>query len=449
MTFWVLGAVDTPALIEPAYNNAMSYKQLKQEVDSFSERLTTSFPDKQLGIVFVRNTMPSVVAYLAALAKRDAVLLLDSKLSDETKQSFIRMYRPGWIFDRELTICADHQTIPLHPELALLLTTSGSTGNPKLVRISYESLQANASSIADYLRLTTAARPITTMSMAYSYGLSVVNSHLSRGASILLTDESVMSKNFWNIFNDFAATSFAGVPYFYQMLHRLKFHRMELPTLRSFTQAGGRLSESLISYFLHSAEERDAEFFIMYGQTEATARMSYVPSHRLADKIGSIGIPIPGGNLAIDQETSELIYTGPNVMMGYAEKREDLAQGDMLQGRLNTGDLARIDADGYFWIEGRMKRIIKLYGLRMNLDDLEQFISKEVSCNAACIGRDEQLLIVIEGRGNEELKDQIRNSLKKRNGIHHTSIRCVFIESLPRLENGKLNYMKLKEVVDA
>ncbi len=441
--FWPLERKHTPAFIQLNTQYTLTYDELYEQVKVFAASLTQHKEGKAFGIIYMRNSIPSMVAYLGALYKRDAVLLLDASLAEPLKQQFAVHYAPDWIFDEALQLCESEQSTNIDPQLAVLLSTSGSTGNPKLVRLSYANLQANAHSIATYLQLGADERPITTLSPAYSYGLSVINSHLLKGCTILLTDESIITANFWNLFRQYEATSFAGVPYIYQMLYRLRFHTIELPSLRYFTQAGGRLSETLITYFNDSADSRHIPFFIMYGQTEATARISFVPPHQLPTKIGSIGIAIPDGNLHLDSETGELIYTGPNVMLGYAEQREDLALGDVQQGVLNTGDLARQDEDGYFWIVGRMKRFMKLYGLRMNLDDLERFIESVALMPVACISHDEKLAIVTEGSLCEEDKQSIKQQLKAQYGIHHTSIELHALQKLPRLSSGKIDYTSL------
>ncbi|WP_322906527.1 AMP-binding protein [Paenibacillus sp. SGZ-1009] len=446
--FWSLERNDIPALIELHTQHVLTYAELYEQVQSFADSLTQHQADKALGIIYMRNAIPSMVAYLGALSKQDAVLLLDANLAEPIKQQFVDHYRPDWIFDESLQLYESGEATDIEQELAVLLSTSGSTGNPKLVRLSYANLQANAASIADYLQLKADERPITTLSPAYSYGLSVLNSHLLKGCTILLTDESVITSTFWDLFRQYEATSFAGVPYIYQMLHRLRFHTMELPSLRYFTQAGGRLPDPLIAYFNDSAQARHIPFFIMYGQTEATARISFVPPDQLSAKIGSIGIAILGGKLQLDTTTGELIYTGPNVMLGYAQQRADLSLGDMQQGVLNTGDWARQDEDGYFWILGRMKRFIKLYGLRMNLDDLERFLEQSVALPIACSGKDEQLFIAIEATSSDELLQMVRQQLKQRYRIHHTSIRIRFMDELPRLSSGKVDYIRLGNEVE-
>ncbi|SEU10062.1 AMP-binding protein [Paenibacillus sp. NFR01] len=445
MMFWELPDDNSISIIEADSNLAITYAQLRDRVGSFREQLSSLSPKKQVGIIFARNTIDCVVAYLAALNNKDTVMLLDAGLTEEIKKDYIQTYNVDWVFDKELIRLENNEDDTLYPELAVLLTTSGSTGSPKLVQLSYNNLQSNAVSIANYLNITAMERPITTLSMAYSYGLSVINSHILQRATIILTDESVVSSRFWELFKTHEATSFAAVPYLYQMLYRLKFEQMELPSLRSFTQAGGRLAQNLAEYFYQAAKKKNCKFTMMYGQTEATARISYVPFDKLPEKMGSIGIAIPDGKIMLNEQTSELIYIGPNVMLGYAETRKDLTKGDILKGSLQTGDIGRIDEDGYFWLEGRIKRFIKLYGLRMNLDDLERYINTEFSMPVACVGSDDILSVIIEGEENVELKDSVRKKLKERYRIHHLNINIVFKDTFPLLENGKIDYGKLNK----
>src|SRR5664279_2611224 len=191
------------------------------------------------------------------------------------------------------------------------------------------------------------------------------------------------------------------------------------------------------------ARRRGWKFFVMYGQTEATARISYVPFEQLGKKVGSVGIAIPDGSITMDEETGELIYRGPNVMMGYAECREDLAQGDELHGVLRTGDLARQDADGYFYVTGRLKRFLKMFGKRFNLDDMEKILSRRVEAVVACYGRDDLLMVAVE---NCENTDAINSIVCETFDLPRTAVRVVALKELPRTANGKLDYQRLADV---
>ena len=290
----------------------------------------------------------------------------------------------------------DTRDISLHPNLALMLSTSGSTGSPKLVRLGHRNVASNAQSIAEYLGLSAAERPITSLPMAYSYGLSIINSHLAVGATLVLTSRGVLEKDFWSAMAEYECTSFAGVPYTYQMLLRVGLLKKSLPSLRTLTQAGGRLDPSYIEQVRTIASERGWSFYVMYGQTEASPRISYVPPAELHRKVGSIGIPVPGGSLEVDPD-GELVYSGPNVMLGYAQCEADLCKGDELGGVLKTGDLGRRDEDGFFYVTGRRSRFLKMFGQRFSLDEIENELASRLHSPVACRGSDDHPLGVRRG----------------------------------------------------
>jgi acyl-CoA synthetase (AMP-forming)/AMP-acid ligase II len=333
----------------------------------------------------------------------------------------------------------DGKPTTLFTDLALLLTTSGSTGSPKLVRLSYANLLSNALSIAEYLSINENERPITTLPMHYSFGLSVINSHLLKGATLLLTDKSLMEKDFWSLLKKEQATSLSGVPYTYEMLKRLRFFRMDLPSLRTLTQAGGKLNIELTKEFAEYAQNADKRFFVMYGQTEATARMSYLPYEQSLSKSGSIGIAIPGGAFTLLEESGELIYQGQNVSLGYAESAEDLAKGDENKGILYTGDLAKRDNDGYYYIIGRKKRFIKLFGNRINLDETESVLkTRYVDC--ACVGTDDKMIVYTTEQGKEaEIKQFISAQLH----LNPNAFEVRPIDAIPKNSSGKTIYSEL------
>lgn len=341
----------------------------------------------------------------------------------------------------------------LHEDLALLLTTSGSTGSPKLVRQSRNNISSNAEAIAAYLELDASERPITSLPMNYTYGLSIINSHLLAGAAILLTQSTLFEKGFWEFFVREGATSISGVPYTYEMLKRLSFFDMELPSLRTMTQAGGKLAPRLHKEFAGYAAETGRKFIVMYGQTEATARMGYLPAKDAVAKCGSMGIAIPGGYFRLmEDETTEittpdtvgeLVYAGPNVTMGYAVSRMDLEKGDERGGILFTGDMAKRDADGYYYITGRKKRFLKLFGKRVNMDEIEQLIKAQYEgLSTACTGEDDRMRIYVAGQ-DKTFCDEAETWLARKTGIHPRAIQVIPIERIPTNEAGKTIYQDL------
>ena len=335
------------------------------------------------------------------------------------------------------------------PELALLLTTSGSTGSPKFVRQSYQNIEANTVSIVEYLGLTPSERAITTLPLNYTFGLSILQSHLYVGASVILTEHTVFEKQFWALLKEKEATSFGGVPYTFQMLDRLRFLRMDLPSLRYVSQAGGALGKELHLKFAQGLQDQGKKLVVMYGATEATARMSYVPPEHTVEKAGSIGVVIPGGRFTlVDTDGSEitqcnkvgeLLYYGDNVTLGYAQCREDLAKADERHGCLETGDMAQRDEDGYYYVVGRKKRFLKIYGNRVNLVEVEQLLA-QAGYESACVGEDDHLRIYTT---SEDTAGAV-HFLSEKMGIHPAAFSAEHIDRLPRNEAGKILYSELK-----
>ena len=434
-----------------------------------STQLAALVPAKKVALVLVRNTLGCVAA-IAALIKQGVVpLLLDASATQAKISLYINCYEPDVLvlptgmqaqypsnscllnlLDYALLASGNHGSrCTPHPDLALLLCTSGSTGSPKLVRQSRENLLSNAEAIASFLKIGFGDRPVINLPLHYTYGFSVLSSHLQVGSTLLVTERSIMDKAFWTFLAEAGATSLAGVPYTYQMLKRLGFLQMNPGALRTLTQAGGKLSDSLIREFAEYAASNSIDFYVMYGQTEATARMSYVPAEQAFEKAGSIGVAIPGGELFLfDPEGGEITdafiqgelgFRGPNVTMGYAEHRADLTKGDESKGSLRTGDLALRDADGYYYITGRLSRMTKLFGKRVNLDDLEQ-ICLGLVAEVACTGLEDRVTVWIT---DDQHHAELPSLLAERTAIHPSAYQVRVIGSLPRTPAGKTDYQFL------
>ncbi|MCQ2224257.1 MAG: AMP-binding protein [Paludibacteraceae bacterium] len=450
-------------------NETLTYSQLIDCTDDF----VASIPRKGLVFTLCENLLGSLVGYVACIRNKIPQVLLDGSKDIELIHRLIDIYKPEYIWlptsrskDVNGTIVHQYQTYslvmmsyaisegfhPVNSELLVCLTTSGSTGSPKLVRISENNLLSNAESIANYLSIDHNERPITVLPMYYSYGLSVINSHLIKGATILLTDKAVLQREFWAFFKEYEATSLAGVPYTFEMLKRLRFFKMDLPSLRYMTQAGGKLSKELAKEYIEYSQEKGKKFFVMYGQTEATARMSYLPWSNALEKYSSIGISIPGGKFALlDSDGTEilepcrdgeLVYYGKNVSLGYAECRMDLSKGDDNNGCLRTGDIAQRDSDGFYYITGRMKRFVKVWGNRCNLDAIEQ-LCKEITSLCACVGVDDLITVFL---CEDSLKDNILSMLVEKTGFNPRAFQFKTINQLPLLSNGKINYQALENL---
>ncbi|MFP3899334.1 MAG: non-ribosomal peptide synthetase [Acidimicrobiia bacterium] len=431
----------------------ISYEELAARVRDTAARLGTG---RKLVLIAAANDPEPVVTYLAALHARHPVLLVPDGNRSHLR-SLVRTYDPdvvlsgtgaGW----ELSIRRPASPHRLHPDLALLLTTSGSTGASKLVRLSHRNLQANAESIAQYLDIRESDRAVTSLPMAYCYGLSVINSHLLRGAGLILTSNSVVDPCFWDSFRAHGGTSFAGVTHTFELLDRIGFDEMRLPGLRYVTQAGGKLAPDRVRRYAQLAERDGWRFYVMYGQTEATARMAYLPPELARRHPGAIGIPVPGGSFTIEpldgpagngdgQVEGELVYRGPNVMLGYAERVSDLAAGATIDA-LRTGDIARRTSDGLYEIVGRRSRFLKLFGLRIDLDRVERLLD-EHGVPSMCTGDDRELIVGIEhGHGTE----RVRRLIAQHIGLPRAQVRVCELAELPRLANGKPDYVVVAQL---
>lgn len=425
---------------------------------------------KSLVLCLCSNDVESLFGYLGLLRVRSVPALLNTALPPEQLQCLLDAYRPTYLWlpkDHALALKFGEAAYCFHDyvlietgygtdyainkDLALLLTTSGSTGSPIFVRQSYRNLESNAEAIAAYLEITPTDRPITTLPMSYTYGLSIINSHVLKGCSIALTNRTFFDRAFWEFLRASDASTFGGVPYHYEMLKKLRFWKMELPSLRTLTQAGGKLDPSLSAEMASECRKRQIRFFTMYGQAEATARMSYLSPEKALEKAGSIGFAIPGGEFWIEDDAGsrcdteevcgELIYRGANVTLGYASGYADLAKGDENCGVLRTGDIARRDADGYYYIVGRKKRFLKLFGHRINLQEVEDELRRH-GVEGACGGVDDHMKVFVVSAG-AEICANVRSLVAQQLKAHPSAIEVVAVGALPRNEAGKILYAHL------
>ena len=305
----------------------------------------------------------------------------------------------------------------------------------------------------EYLNITGEDRAITTLPMHYTFGLSVIQTHLMQGATIVLTEATIVQPEFWKLIDKHQVTTFAGVPYTYEMLKKIRFLRMKVASLRYLIQAGGKLGKELHYEMATSCAEKGIKFIVMYGQTEATARMSYVPADHAIDKAGSIGIAIPGGKFWVEDtegnkitETGtagELVYQGENVTMGYAQCKEDLERGYDQGDILHTGDMACFDDDGYYYIVGRKKRFLKLFGNRVNMDEVEGLL-KKIGLECAVCGEDDHMKICVVGQDNKEIAEKY---IDEHTSVPRFGYTVHVIEEIPRNDSGKVQYSELENMI--
>lgn len=452
---------------------SLSYQELGQLANGIVEHIHAG------AFVFTlcENTLGSLVGYVSMLNHHRAQVLLDGEKGIDILTNLAEQYLPDYFWAptvripellaanliQDVPLCsyADYalfrsryeHTESVNPDLLLCLTTSGSTGSPKFVRLSQTNLLSNTEAIAEYLSIDENERPITSLPMYYSFGMSVINSNLLRRATILLTDKAVVQREFWSFLKENEATSLAGVPYTYETLRMFRFFRMNLPHLKTMIQAGGKLNAAIVAEYAQYAKDNDKRFFVMYGQTEAAPRISYLPYQYTLEKNGSIGIAVPGGRIAlIDSDGNEinssnidgeLVYYGPNVCMGYAENRFDLSKGDENHGCLHTGDVARRDEDGFFYITGRMNRFVKVWGNRCNLDAIEQIV-KSITPQCACVGEDDHIIIVIM---DEKFADEVLCMVASSTRLNPSAFEVKVVDEIPVFESGKINYKGIEESI--
>ncbi len=431
---------------------------------------------RRLVLCVLDNTPGALIGYLGLMAVNAVPMNVGVGLADDKLAQLLALYRPEFIWlpdaraasvvggsvvaalgGHSLLALPAHDSPSMHGDLALLLSTSGSTGSPKFVRLSHRNVVRNAEAIALYLQLGPQDRPVTSLPPHYTYGLSVIHSHVAVGSAIALTRQTLFDRGFWSFMKDAAVTSFAGVPYHYEMLKKLRFWRQDLPALNLLTQAGGRMDPDASLEMAQEAQRRGIRYVTMYGQVEATARMSYLPPELAIEKAGSIGVPIPGGAFVLEgdegqlileaEQTGHLVFRGQNVSMGYAEGRSDLARGDDNQGVLRTGDLARRDADGHYHIVGRQKRFLKLFGHRVNLQDVEVGL-QGAGFDVACGGQDDHLKVYAVGvASSADADERIKALVVSQLQVHPSAVSVLRIAHLPRSESGKVLYPALDAMV--
>ena len=462
---------DRLALVADA-EQRLTYRDLRRVVGQSRHLLEGR--DKSLVAVFCDRDLDSVTAYLTSLSHGHACGFFGD-IPGPVQTSLVAAYQPEFVVHRPRTVTAgwlgsgDYRHAGFLPggavvhrrrqavdgtifaSLALLLATSGSTGSPKVVRVSQANLEANAASIAKALGIDAAARAITSLPLSHCYGLSVLNSHLAAGASVAVCADRVLSARFWRKVAGHAVTSFAGVPAVYELLRTRRFDPARYPSLTTLTQAGGPLSEDHIGHYADLMERKGGSFWVMYGQTEATARITCLPPADRARRPGSVGRVIPGGRLSVedpdgaplpDGQPGTIVYYGPNVTLGYAQSRADLARGDLLGGRLVTGDLGYL-RDGYLYLTGRARRLVKVLGYRIELDQVEAAFAAAGPARAVR-GDGENIVVFVEGSGagHEEIRRQLCEQLGLPPGV--LAVRPV--EAIPVTRTGKADYGALTKL---
>lgn len=454
---------DTTAALDSS-GRCITYGQLSNFMKDFMVR------SRALVFCLCENDIGAFAGFFAFIENKAVPLLLSEKMNKDMLSHLLDIYSPAYIWCRSeiadgfaytcvfeaygyKLLKTDNEPYPLHEDLAMLLTTSGSTGSPKLVRHSYKNISINPKNVAHFFQITSDCRAMADLPIHYTMGLSVICSHISAGAQVLLTSLSLMDAAYWDFFKGYKPTTFTGVPYSYEVLKKLRFTRNVHPELRIITQGGGKLSEEVYLEFARYALESDKKFIPTYGMTECTARMAGLPAELALEKPCSIGRAMPGGRLFLvgengqeidsDEASGEMGFEGPGVTLGYAECPKDLQKGDEREGRILTGDIAKRDASGVYSILGRKARFLKLLGFRVSLDECEELIRREFSSVCACAGSDEKMIIYVEEQG---IAAKIPAFLSKQTGIGKPAFTVKEVCRLPRSPAGKVLYSELSKL---
>lgn len=443
----------------------MTYGELTDFINTYPSTL----PQRSLVFAMAQNKVSFVAQLLALINQGHVPLLLSTELEADLMKKLTSEYQPRALLlpkskleqfhYRPISSLLDYylletknEVYPLHQDLELLLSTSGSTGSPKLVRFAKGNMAANAHNVAEVFGWTSEERHICSLPINYVMGLNAMFSHLVVGATVLLTDANLMESSFWEFISSQRATNFTGVPFSYELLLRLRPERMDLPHLKTFAQGGGKLSKKTFSRMATLAKKQGWRFIATYGTTETCARCSFLPPEMAEAKTLSIGMAIPNvvmrlidsqGHIIKQNHTEgELIIEGNNVSMGYATTRAELNKNDEFKGRYKTGDLAYFDEDGYFYIKGRIHRFIKMLGNRISLDDSEQILKENCNVTTTCIGREDLMIILTPtSEGHEVLRSMIASKLK----LQPILFKVIQYDKLPRSSSGKILYHQLEQ----
>ncbi len=416
------------------------------------------------------NCVGALLGYMAFENNRQVPLLLNAGMDSELRSNLEKTYLPSyyWIPERMYEeiggekifeaygytlLRTEYAPYPLNDKLSMLLTTSGSTGSPKLVRHKYGNLEANAENVAKIFNWSVDEVGICDLPMNYTMGLNVINSHLIAGASVLMIKMNLMDPDFWEFIKVNGGTSFCGVPFSYEVMRRIGFDQMDLPKLYTLAEGGGKLTDKMFKWIATYAKNNGKRFCATFGTSETSARMAFLDPERALEKIGSMGKAIPNGELFLIDEvknedgttTGELGYRGPNVTMGYAYCKEDLMKDDEFCGEYHTGDIAKRDSEGFYYIIGRKGRFLKLFGLRVSLDETERILKTQYpNAEFVCTGDDKRMNIFCT---DERLREDIIPFISEKTNLHHSAFKVIIINEIPRNEYGKVKFKELETMM--
>lgn len=455
------------AIIDQEFTN-LSYKKVLKEIDKIKKNVKK----KSLILIISENSLGSLLAYIFCITNNHPAIIIDSKTSNQNILKILKNYQPNYVFlnkkkenilkknctikynffDQILLKNKKYKKIKLNKNLSLLLSTSGSMGSIKFVKLSKSNLKHNTDSIIKYLKINSNDCSITNLPISYSYMLSVINTHLEVGASIIISKYSLIEKKFWEILKNSKITSFNGVPYTYEILNKIGFKNIKIDSLKYLTHAGGKIEKNKLKEIIKFCIKNNLQFFSMYGQTEASPRISYLKPKFSKKKIGSIGKAIPGNKIYIADHLGkriskpyiegEIICEGKNIFMGYSRNYDDLKDPNQENFKLKTGDLGFFDKDRFFYVTSRISKIAKIFGNRIDLGALEDLMNLK-GYKIACLSDNEKIFVFFDQKFN---KKKLINAISKITNLNIGSFELNKLKNFPRTSNNKISYNKLKEL---
>jgi long-chain acyl-CoA synthetase len=448
------------AVVDATSLEELSYKDLFDIGDLIKSKLT--YPNEVTGIVVGKN-FADTVAVMACLLSDIPIALVPEEILNSKEKLSRQIGINQWIsagldakspFGMELTFTnysfTREEDIKVNKNIAVLLFTSGSTGEANAVALSFDSVKINALQIVDALGINTGVRTALSLSASYSYGFSLITTTMCVSGTLFVTEATVLERNFWNQIEFNRIEQFAGVPWTYHAIKRSRIDLSVFKDLKLVTQAGGNLSVDVRQHFHNQLDHVGKEFIVMYGQTEASPRMSVMPHHLLPEAWDSAGIALKGSTFEIlgDNDDSEIVFKGPNVALGTIKSIKDLEAEDQLNGILHTGDVGHITNEGFLRIVGRIKRIAKVNGKRISLDEVERLIPINTVCVSLPHANSEKIFVCIDSQSSYEANLDIGDALASQLGLRKSDFQITFLENIPLLASGKVDYMKVKEVAE-
>ena len=417
-------------------------------------------PDKCCVLILADKSIDAVSMYYCCLTNGYVPLVMDEKTDCTLLESLEKDYNFQYIFchksklayfnggliyatDNDYVILSTgKERMEINPDLAVLMSTSGTTGSSKTVRLTYSNLRVACEASAQFYEADKTDIGMMLLPMAYCFGQVFLIVHFLKGAKICVCNYSIFENEFWDFFNRSQITDFYCVPYTGSQLRRLGFYEQDYPALRYICQGGGKADIAVATSFLNGPLSEHVRFYNIYGQTEAVM-ISSLPWRLLSEKVESVGVGLPNISVYIKDsaDIGEIVVSGGNICLGYAYTSNDLARGDDKHGILFTGDIGQFDNDGCLYILGRESRFSKIAGLRISHDEIERIVKKKYpTVDVACVGNDAVISVIFSGESDEnDMLKYICSTIH----VDKNFLRIYHQHELPLLINGKVDYHSL------